>query len=88
MGLRLSLAALLAHVPDGSRGNRVAASEWLLDRFIAGKHHWMGAAQVQTGLLFSGSLLVDHPEARDRLRQLAPEAIGGEMEAATLCDVA
>ncbi|HZO72790.1 MAG TPA: hypothetical protein VFB60_11360 [Ktedonobacteraceae bacterium] len=71
-----------------SRGNRVAASEWLLDRFTAGKHQWSGTAQVQTGLLLSGSLLVDHPEARDRLRHLAPEAIGGEMEAATLCDVA
>lgn len=70
------------------RGNRVAATEWLLDRFTAGKHRWTGTASVQTGLLLSGSLLVDHPEARDRLRQLAPEAIGGEMEAATLCDVA
>lgn len=70
------------------RGNRVAASEWLLDRFTAGKHCWGGTAQIQTGLLLSGSLLVDHPEARDRLRQLAPEALGGEMEAATLCDVA
>ncbi len=71
-----------------SRGNRVAASEWLLDRFTAGKHCWSGSAQVQTGLLLSGSLLVDHPEARDRLRHLAPEALGGEMEAATLCDLA
>ncbi len=70
------------------RGNRVMATEWLLDRFTAGKHQWRGMAQVQTGLLLSGSLLVDHPEARDRLRHLAPEAIGGEMEAATLSDVA
>lgn len=70
------------------RGNRVAATEWLLDRFTAGKHCWRGTAQIQTGLLLSGSLLVDHPEARDRLRHLAPEAIGGEMEAATLCDLA
>jgi nucleoside phosphorylase len=70
------------------RGNRVAASEWLLDRFTAGKHRWPGSAQIQTGLLLSGSILVDHPEARDRLRQLAPEALGGEMEAATLCDIA
>jgi len=70
------------------RGNRVAATEWLLDRFRAGKHRWGRTAQIQTGLLLSGSLLVDHPEARDRLHHLAPEAIGGEMEAATLCDVA
>lgn len=70
------------------RGNRVAASEWLLDRFTAGKHCWTRTASVQTGLLLSGSLLVDHPEARNRLQQLAPEAIGGEMEAATLCDLA
>lgn len=71
-----------------SRGNRVTASEWLLDRFTAGKHCWKGTAQIQTGLLLSGSLLVDHPDVRDRLRHLAPEALGGEMEAATLCDVA
>lgn len=70
------------------RGNRVAATEWLLDRFIAGKHRWTGTARVQTGLLLSGSLLMDHPEARDQLRHLAPEALGGEMEAATLCDIA
>ncbi|HZO75694.1 MAG TPA: hypothetical protein VFB60_26040 [Ktedonobacteraceae bacterium] len=70
------------------RGNRVAATEWLLDRFIAGKHRWSGIARVQAGLLLSGSLLVDHPEARDQLRHLAPEALGGEMEVATLCDIA
>jgi len=70
------------------RGNRVTATEWLLDRFTAGKHLWSKTAQIQTGLLLSGSLLVDHPEARDRVRQLAPEALGGEMEAATLCDIA
>ena len=70
------------------RGNRVAATEWLLDRFIAGKHRWTGTARIQTGLLLSGSLLVDHPGVRDQLRHLAPEALGGEMEAATLCDLA
>jgi len=70
------------------RGNRVAATEWLLDRFTAGKYRWTGTAQIQTGLLLSGSLLVDHPQVCDRLRHLAPEALGGEMEAATLCDLA
>jgi len=30
-----------------SRGNRVAASEWLLDRFTAGEHQWRGMVQAQ-----------------------------------------
>lgn len=71
-----------------SRGNRVMATEWLLDRFIAGKYSWPGIASIQTGSMLSGSALIDHREARNRLLQMAPEAIGGEMEAATLCDVA
>ena len=75
---------LLLHL----RGNRVTATEWLLDRFSAGKHDWQGPATIHTGLLLSGSLLVDHHEMRERLLHLAPEALGGEMEGATFCDVA
>ncbi len=75
---------LLLHL----RGNRVTATEWLLDRFSAGKHDWQGPATIHTGLLLSGSLLIDHREMRERLLHLAPEALGGEMEGATFCDVA
>lgn len=75
---------LLLHL----RGNRVMATEWLLDRFSSGKHDWQGPATIHTGLLLSGSLLIDHHEMRERLLHLAPEALGGEMEGATFCDVA
>jgi nucleoside phosphorylase len=75
---------LLLHL----RGNRVTATEWLLDRFSAGKHDWQGPATIHIGLLLSGSLLIDHHEMRERLLYLAPEALGGEMEGATFCDVA
>lgn len=75
---------LLIHL----RGNRVTASEWLLDRFCAGKHDWDGFAAIHVGLLLSGSLLIDHHEMCERLLGLTPEALGGEMEGATLCDVA
>jgi nucleoside phosphorylase len=70
------------------RGNRVTATEWLLDRFSSGKHDWHGPATIHIGLLLSGSLLIDHYETRERLLHLMPEALGGEMEGATLCDVA
>ncbi len=70
------------------RGNRMTATEWLIDRFSAGKHDWHGPAAIHIGLLLSGSLLIDHYETRERLLHLAPEALGGEMEGATLCEVA
>lgn len=75
---------LLIHL----RGDRVTATEWLLDRFCAGKHDWHGLGAIHTGLQLSGSLLIDHHETRERLLQLTPEALGGEMEGAAFCDVA
>lgn len=75
---------LLLHL----RGNRVMATEWLLDRFSAGKYDWQGSPTIHIGLLLSGSLLIDHSEMRERLLHLAPEALGGEMEGAAFCDVA
>lgn len=75
---------LLIHL----RGNRVMATEWLLDRFSAGKHDWPGLATIHVGLLLSGSLLIDHHDTRERLVHLVPGALGGEMEGAALCDVA
>jgi nucleoside phosphorylase len=69
------------------RGDRVSASVRLLDRFIDGEMRWQGP-RVKFGLLLSGEKLVDNLAFRNRLLQIEPEAIGGEMEGAGLCSVA
>lgn len=61
------------------RGDRPRASTLLLDRFRGGILDWQGPA-VTSGLILSGEKLVDNQDFRDQLRDLAPEAIGGEME--------
>jgi nucleoside phosphorylase len=66
-----------------ARGDRPAASPWLLDRFRAGSESWNGAP-VRFGLILSGEKLVDNHDFRTQLRQLESEAIGGEMEGAGL----
>ena len=73
---------------DGSyvvrpRGERVAPSAALLGRCHAGRDSWR-SAPVRVGLILSGEKLVDHINFREQLRQLEPEAIGGEMEGAGL----
>ncbi|HTD35406.1 MAG TPA: hypothetical protein VK665_17190 [Candidatus Elarobacter sp.] len=64
-----------------SRGDRPPASTLLLDRFRDGSLTWT-ASPVEFGLLLSGSGLIDNLDFREKLRTLAPEAIGGEMEGA------
>jgi nucleoside phosphorylase len=54
-----------------TRGDRPSASTRLLDR-------------CHFGLVLSGEKLVDNQDFREQLRQLEPEAIGGEMEGAGL----
>lgn len=61
------------------RNDRPEASALLLDRFNSGTVDWKGAS-VSFGLLLSGMYLIDNREFRDKLRALAPESIGGEME--------
>ncbi|MDQ2714961.1 MAG: TIR domain-containing protein, partial [Chloroflexota bacterium] len=65
------------------RGDRPQASGRLLDRLRTGAIDWQGAP-VHFGLMLSGDKLVDHPDFREYLRQMEPEAIGGEMEGAGL----
>ncbi|MEO6893072.1 MAG: TIR domain-containing protein [Ktedonobacteraceae bacterium] len=65
------------------RGDRPQASVRLLDRLRTGVVDWQGAP-VHFGLMLSGEKLVDHPDFREYLRQMEPEAIGGEMEGAGL----
>jgi nucleoside phosphorylase len=66
-----------------ARGDRPSASTRLLDRCRAGDLDWEGPA-LHFGLVLSGEKLVDNYDYREQLRQLAPEAVGGEMEGAGL----
>jgi nucleoside phosphorylase len=66
-----------------TRGDRPSASTRLLDRCRAGALDWEGPS-LRFGLVLSGEKLVDNQGFREQLRQLAPEAIGGEMEGAGL----
>jgi nucleoside phosphorylase len=74
------------------RGQRVPTSQALLDRFINSSHtihtSWPDAPTIHPGLILSGSSLVDHKEYRDQIRQVAPDAIGGEMEGCGLLKAA
>ncbi len=66
------------------RGDRVTASERLLDRFRSGDNHWQEEAQTHFGLVLSGEKLVNDPGFKNSLLKEEPEAIGGEMEGAGL----
>lgn len=74
------------------RGDKVTASPKLLDWVAHAEITWDETkSKVRAGLLLSGEKLVDNLEFRKRLVELAPDAVGGEMEAAGLyvaCQVA
>ncbi|MCI0440144.1 MAG: hypothetical protein L0177_13600, partial [Chloroflexi bacterium] len=63
------------------RGDRVSASARLLNLLRNASLDW-GQAAVAFDLLLSGEKLVDNHDYRERLRELEPEAKGGEMEGA------
>lgn len=66
-----------------ARGDKVTASPKLLNWVAHAEISWdESRAKVRTGLLLSGEKLVDNVLFRDWLKNLASEAIGGEMEAA------
>ncbi len=65
------------------RGDRVTSAERLLDRFRSGDLDWQGAPS-HFGLILSGETLINDPNFRNRLLEIEPEAIGGEMEGAGL----
>jgi nucleoside phosphorylase len=69
------------------RGDRVQASERLLNRFRDGRHQWQAPPNIHFGLILSGSKLISHKGFRDELLRVAPEAIGGEMEGISLYEV-
>jgi len=64
-------------------GDRPQASTRLLSLVRSSMLDWQGPP-VHIGLLLSGEKLVDNYDFREQLRQLEPEAIGGEMEGAGL----
>ena len=67
------------------RGPRVDVSIKLLKHFKATEVDWERPdVPVAFGLMVSGEKLVDNLEFRRKLRELEPEAIGGEMEGAGL----
>lgn len=67
------------------RGDRPHASPWLLDRFRNAEAHWNDSKiKVRIGLILSGDKLVDNIDFRQQLKDIEPEAIGGEMEGAGL----
>jgi nucleoside phosphorylase len=65
------------------RGERVSASPSLVGLFESAAHDWHGG-RVKIGLLLSGDKLIDDIDFRNQLREIEPEAIGGEMEAVGL----
>lgn len=71
------------HLDIELRGDRATASTKLLGRLRATTASWDGA-RVAFGVLLSGEKLIDNIEFRDRITELVPQAIGGEMEGAGL----
>lgn len=67
-----------------SRAARPYASTSLLSRFKAAYKDWPGPSKAHFGLVLTGAKLIDNQDYRDKLRQIEPEAIGGEMEGAGL----
>ncbi len=65
------------------RGDRPHASPWLLNHLKSADLDWSGAT-VRFGLLLTGEKLIDNIDYREALRELEPEAIGGEMEGSGL----
>ena len=65
------------------RGDKPYTSGWLINYLRSADLYWEGA-KVSFGLILTGEKLVDNVDYRDQLKQLEPEAIGGDMEGAGL----
>ncbi|NET59355.1 MAG: tetratricopeptide repeat protein [Symploca sp. SIO2E6] len=61
------------------RGDKSHASWWLINHFKSADLLWDGA-KVHFGVVLTGNKLVDNVDFLNQLRDLEPEAIGGEME--------
>jgi nucleoside phosphorylase/mannose-1-phosphate guanylyltransferase len=65
------------------RGERVSASPSLLEKFESASLDWQ-KPNVHFGSILSGEKLIADQDFRNKLLELEPEAIGGEMEGAGL----
>lgn len=83
MGYETAKSAEKHGVGVQARKYRLLASPRLRDRFRAGVFDWQGP-KVEFGLILSGDKLIDNQAFWEQARELAPEAIGGEMEGAGL----
>ena len=61
------------------RDDRPHCSGWLFDTFRGAAHYWKGQT-IHVGQVLTGEKLIDNLDYREELVELAPEAIGGEME--------
>lgn len=67
------------------RGDKVTAAPRLLNWVSHAEIDWPeGREKIKKGLVLSGEKLIDNQDYRDDLVEVAPEAIGGEMEASGL----
>jgi hypothetical protein len=66
-----------------SRNVRPPSAPWLVNLCRSAELMWDGA-KLRFGVVLSGEKLVDNLAFRNQLLELAPEAIGGEMEGAGL----
>lgn len=67
------------------RGDKVTASPRLLNWVSHAEIDWPDeSAKIKKGLILCGEKLIDNEEYRKKIINLAPEAIGGEMEGAGL----
>lgn len=64
-------------------GEQISTSPALLERSRSASLDWQDS-KVHFGLMLSGEKLINSPAARNQLLQIAPEAIGGDMEGAGL----
>jgi nucleoside phosphorylase len=65
------------------RGEKVPSSPSLLSTLRVVKQKWK-KADMHFGIIMSGEKLVDNPDLVAQLKEIQPEAIGGEMEGAGL----
>ncbi|UVL42406.1 hypothetical protein LOY55_09970 [Pseudomonas sp. B21-040] len=68
------------------RGDRVSCSSRLLNWIRNADISWkkLSDVKIKTGLVLSGEKLIDNIDFRNQLKNMAPDAIGGEMEGAGL----
>jgi nucleoside phosphorylase len=70
-----------------ARGDKAQSSTRLLDRFRSGRLDW-NKCKIHYGLLLSGNTLINSPDFIKKIKEVEPDAMGGEMEGAGIYSVA